>query len=177
MIKIVTNTTCNLPPELFERYQIITVPVNIQFGQETFQEGVNIHPDTFHQRIETEGVLPTTSQPSIGQFYQTFEALAADGSEILSIHLTSKISKAWQAAVTAAKRISDRANVTVLDSLTGSVGLGFMMREAAQLLAISIAVHLGLGSVGFVTYPARGIGFGLAYKENLFWTKKCLKRF
>lgn len=134
MIKIVTDTTCDLPADLFDRYRISVVPINIQFGQTTLREGIDIQPDAFYQRIETTGSLPTTSQPSVGQFCERFEALAADGSEILAIHLTSKLSGTWQSATLAARQVADRVKVTVLDSMTSSVGLGLLVREAAQLV-------------------------------------------
>jgi DegV family protein with EDD domain len=134
MIKIVTDTTCDMPSAWFSQYHITTIPMNIQFGLETFQEGVTITQKAFYQRIEMEGVLPTTSQPSVGEFTELYEALATDGSEILSIHLTSKLSGTWQSAFLAAKQLQDKIKVSVLDSLTGSPGLGFMVREAAQLI-------------------------------------------
>lgn len=141
MIKIVTDSTCDLPLEWLDRYQITVVPVNIQFGLETFQEGVTITPELFYQRINASGLLPTTSQPSLGQFCQVYETLAADGSEILSIHLTSKLSGTWQAATQAARQLQAHHKVTVLDSLTSSAGLGFMVREAAQLAEVGLTVE------------------------------------
>ena len=134
MIKIVTDTTCDMPSVWFSQYYITTIPMNIQFGLGTFHEGINITQRTFYQRIEAEGVIPTTSQPSVGEFTELYEALAADGSEILSIHLTSKLSGTWQSAFLAAKQLQGKIKVSVLDSLTGSPGLGFMVREAAQLI-------------------------------------------
>ncbi len=133
MLKIVTDTTCNLPPAWFNQYRITIVPFNIQFGLETFREGLDISPTTFYNRIQTEQALPTTSQPAIGDFIDTYRQLAADGSEIISIHVTSKLSGAWQAAVLAARQLHGQVTVHVVDSLTGSVGLGLMVREAAQL--------------------------------------------
>jgi fatty acid-binding protein DegV len=63
VIKIVTDTTCDLPDDWLKRYNITVVPINIQFGLETFREGITIHPGTFYQRINATGQLPTTSQP------------------------------------------------------------------------------------------------------------------
>jgi DegV family protein with EDD domain len=134
MIKIVTDTTCDLPPGWFDRYNITRLPINIQFGLETFQEGVTITAPTFYDRIEREGTLPTTSQPSVGEFSQIYETLSADGSEILSIHVTGKLSGTCQTACLAAKQGEAKYKVHVLDSLTGSVGLGLLVREAAQLV-------------------------------------------
>lgn len=133
MIKIITDTTCDLPPAWFETYQITTIPMNIQFGLDSFQEGITIDADTFYRRIEDEQALPTTSQPSVGQFMELYQKLAADGSEILSIHLTSNLSGTWQSASLAAQKLAGDVKITVFDSLTGSPSLGFMVREAAQL--------------------------------------------
>ena len=133
MIKIVTDTTCDLPLAWLSQYQLTVVPINIQFGLETFHEGQTMGPEAFYQRINMEGTLPTTSQPSVGEFSQIYQTLAADGSEILSIHVTSKLSGTWQSAMLAARQLQDRVKVSVVDSLTGSVGLGLMVREAAQL--------------------------------------------
>lgn len=140
MIKIVTDTTCDLPPDWLSRYNITTVPINIQFGLETYREGETIDPETFYRRISSEGQLPTTSQPSVGQFKAVYEALAADGNEILSIHVTSKLSGTCQTATLTANQLDDKIKVTVLDSLTGSVGLGLMVREAAQLVEAGLSV-------------------------------------
>lgn len=134
MIKIVTDTACNLPAAWLEQYQITRIPFNIQFGLETFREGIDLTPETFYRRIQTEARLPTTSQPAVGEFIQAYETLSNEGEcELLSIQLTSRLSGAWQAARLAADRVSDRIKVHVIDSRTGSVGLGLMVREAAQL--------------------------------------------
>jgi DegV family protein with EDD domain len=132
VIKLVTDSTFDLAESWRRRYPITVVPVNIQFGLETFQERVNLEAETFYSRIKSSGSLPTTSQPAVGEFKAIYERLGADGSEILSIHLTSKLSGTWQTALLAAQQVT--AKVTVLDSLTGSVGLGLMVREAAELV-------------------------------------------
>jgi DegV family protein with EDD domain len=136
MVKIVTDSTCDLPLAWLSQYQITVVPINIQFGLETFREGQTIGPQTFYQRIKRDGLLPTTSQPSVGEFSQIYQTLAADGSEILSIHVTSKLSGTWQSAILAARQLRDQVKVRVMDSLSGSVGLGLLVREAAQLAQV-----------------------------------------
>ncbi len=144
-IKIVTDTTCDLPNDWLKRYNITRIPVNIQFGLETFQEGFTIDPGTFYKRINSEGLLPTTSQPALGEFSAVYNDLAANNSQILSIHITSKLSGTWQAATLVAKQLQNKVDITVLDSWTGSVGLGLMVREAAQL------VETGLSTVEIIT--------------------------
>jgi DegV family protein with EDD domain len=147
LVKIVTDTACNLPAAWLEEYQITRIPFNIQFGLETFREGIDLTSETFYRRIQTEARLPTTSQPAVGEFIKAYETLGNEGeSELLSIQLTSQLSGAWQAARLAADRVSDRIKVHVIDSLTGSVGLGLMVREAAQL------VQNGLGPAEIVPH-------------------------
>lgn len=141
MIKIVTDTTCDLPSDWLNRYNITRVPVNIQFGLETFQEGVTISPQTFYDRIQAEGTLPTTSQPSVGEFSQVYETLTDEDEEILSIHLTSKLSGTWQTAMMTANQLKDRIRIRVVDSLTGSVGLGLLVREAAQWVEAGLSIE------------------------------------
>ncbi len=140
MLKIVTDTTCDLPQGWFDQYNITQIPINIQFGLENFKEGISITSDNFYSRINQGNSLPTTSQPSVGEFCELYKSLAADGSHILSIHITSKLSGTWQSAMLAAKQLKDQARVTVFDSLTGSVGLGLMVRDAAQLAQTGLAV-------------------------------------
>ena len=140
MIKIVTDSTCDLPKAWFTRYNITVVPINIQFGKHTYREGMDIDPETFYSQINDQGELPTTSQPSIGEFQEIYESLAADGSEILSIHVTSKLSGTWQTAALTARQLKGSIKIAPVDSQTGSVGLGLMVREAAQLVTAGLTV-------------------------------------
>jgi DegV family protein with EDD domain len=140
LIKIVTDSTCDMPADWIQRYRVNVVPVNIHFDLDSFQEGVNLTPAQFYDRINRSGSLPTTSQPAVGEFKKIFERLSADGSEILSLHLTSKLSGTWQAATLAARQLNTQAKITVFDSWTGSAGLGFMVREAAQMAKAGQAV-------------------------------------
>ena len=117
------------------------VPINIQFGTHTYRDGIDIQPAGFYARINHDGELPTTSQPSIGEFREIYQDLAADGSDILSIHVTSKLSGTYQTAVLAARQLAPGVKVTVVDSLTGSVGLGLMVREAVQLVEAGLSVE------------------------------------
>ncbi len=133
MIKIVTDSTCDLPAELYTRHDLTVVPINIQFGVETFQEGVNIDRATFYRRIDETGQIPTTSQPSVGQFKEAYQALIDRGAtEIISMHVTAKLSGTCRSAEMAAREVSD-AKIHVFDSACGSAGLGFMALEAARM--------------------------------------------
>ena len=140
MIKIVTDSTCDLPGGWCVTNNVTVVPINIQFGTDTYRDGVDIKPEGFYSRINNEGELPTTSQPSVGQFRETYQTLAADGSNILSIHVTSKLSGTYQAAMLAARQLGHGIQITIVDSLTGSVGLGLMVQEAVRLAEAGLKV-------------------------------------
>ena len=100
-IKIVTDSTADIPEELLERYDIRLVPINIQFAAETCQEGIDIDRPTFFRRLDEVDYMPTSSQPSPGQFVEVYEELAEQGHSIISLHVTSKHSGTYQSAVLA----------------------------------------------------------------------------
>lgn len=131
MIKIVTDSTVNLPDEVLARYDIRTVPIAIQFGLETFEEDVDIDRDMFYRKIEEMGIVPTSSQPATGRFTDVYQELTAGGHQILSIHITSKHSGTYQSAILARSLVPE-AQVEVFDSASISLGTGYMVLEAAQ---------------------------------------------
>jgi DegV family protein with EDD domain len=136
MIRIVTDTTCDLPEDLLKQHHIAVVPINIQFGQETYEEGISLSKDEFYRKVEELNMVPMTSQPSLGQYIAAYTALAAepDTEAILSVHITSHLSGTYAAAVLAASQMPpDGPPITVFDSLSGSMGLGFMVLEAAEM--------------------------------------------
>jgi len=131
MIKIVTDSTANLSDETLARYDIRTAPIAIQFGQESYEEDVDIDRDMFYRKIEEMGILPTTSQPATGRFTEVYRDLTAAGHEILSIHITSKHSGTYQSAKLA-RSLVPGAQVEVFDSASISLGTGYMVLEAVR---------------------------------------------
>jgi DegV family protein with EDD domain len=134
MIKIATDSTCDLPPGFFEDYDITVVPINIQFGTDSYEEGITIDRETFVRKIDEMGILPTTSQPSAGQFEQYYDKLREEGAtDIISIHITAKLSGTYQSAVLAQEMMEGRVRVHPFDSTFGSIALGFMTMEASRM--------------------------------------------
>lgn len=133
MIRIVTDSTCDLPQELVDQYKIHVVPIPIQFGADTFLDGVTIDRPTFYERVEQDGVLPTTSQPPPNAFIEAYRKLAEQADEIISIHVTGKLSGTLNSAKMAAEAVADTIKVHVFDSWAGSGGLGFMCLDAARM--------------------------------------------
>ena len=135
MIKIVTDTTCDLPPAMVEEYDITMVPINIQFGTENYHEGVDIDRELFYRKIEEMGIIPTTSQPSVGELAEVYRRLAREeGADIIiSPHVTGKLSGTYQSARMATEEVADEVKVYPYDSLAGSAALGFMCVEASRM--------------------------------------------
>lgn len=141
MIKIVTDSTCDMPADWFREYDITVVPINIQFGSQTYSEGATIDQSTFYKMIEETGIFPTTSQPSVGECTQVYRRLAKEADSIISIHVTGNLSGTCQSAEMAKREVADEVEVHVFDTLGGSAGMGFMCVEAARLIQAGKSVE------------------------------------
>lgn len=133
--RIVTDSTCDLPPELIEEHSITVMPLYINFGKQGYLDGVEITRQEFYNRLPDYNPPPTTATPSIEAFLETYERLANDGAkEILSIHISEKLSATVNVARKAAEQFKS-IPVTVLDSMQISLGTGFVVLEAARSIA------------------------------------------
>ena len=149
-IAIVTDTDSSLPPELAAQYGIYLVPINVHFGQECFESGVDIDEIALFERVDREQKLPTTSAPTPGKFLEIYHRAFDDGAdEVLCFCVSSEISATYTAALAACEGIPD-APITVVDSRNISMGQGFMALEAAKAVqsgasceeAIAAAQHV-----------------------------------
>ena len=130
-VKVVTDSTADLPPELAEALGITVVPLNVHFGEATFRDGVDLTPDQFFQRLSSSKVMPKTSQPSVGAFTDVYTDLAGQGHEILSVHISAKLSGTCNSAVQAIQEVPD-AKVELVDSLGASIWLALVAVAAAR---------------------------------------------
>ena len=105
-IKIITDSTSDLPLDLAESLGVTIVPANVIFGQEQFKDRVEMTPAQFYERLVDSPVHPTTSAPSIGQFVEAYESVAPDADGIVSIHVSAKLSATYNAAVQASEQVS-----------------------------------------------------------------------
>ena len=134
-VKLVTDSTCNLPAHLMALYDIRVAPVTIRFGMDVYKADVEINTAEFYQKIAAGGVLPQTSQPSAGEFAQLYNTLADEGAdEIISVHVAARLSGTWQSAMLAASQVRERVQVYVVDSMAGSAPIGWMLADAAKLI-------------------------------------------
>ncbi|MBI2872094.1 MAG: DegV family protein [Chloroflexi bacterium] len=132
-IKVVTDSTADLPRELAQELDITVVPLNVHFGTQVFLDGVEIASEEFFRRLTSESVLPTTSQPSVGAMVQVYRDLAAEHSEIVSVHISSKLSGTVNSALQAARELEgSKKKVEVVDSAQASAALGLVVVAAAR---------------------------------------------
>ena len=132
-VRIVTDSTSDIPAPLASELGISVVPLSVIFGDEVFREGIEITHDLFYDKLVRSKVLPTTSAPSVGDFLEVYERVLKETDEIVSIHLSSKLSATYNNACQAAKQLVDKgAHIEVLDSLSVSFGLLFMSAAAAR---------------------------------------------
>lgn len=136
MIRIVTDSTCDLPEGQLAQLDLRVVPIHLLFGSEEYQEGVTLGYHEFFDKVNKLGIVPKTSQPSPGDFSQVYRQLASEGATtILSLHVTGRLSGTVRSAQMAAELVKNEVEVRVFDSLAGSAALGFMVLEAQELLA------------------------------------------
>jgi len=130
-IKIVTDSTADIPKELAAGLEITIVPCNVHFGLETYRDGIDLSKEEFYTRLKTSPTLPTTSAPAEGLFEATYRQLASETDQIISIHLASALSAIYNSACLGVEAISD-AEITLIDSGQASMGLGWLVIAAAR---------------------------------------------
>lgn len=134
-VAVVTDSTADIPPELIAEHDIHVVPLAVRIGGQVYRDRVTITPREFMRRLVETGEFPTTSQPSVGEFQDLYDELAADHDGIISIHLSSRLSGTFQSARMASEHLNGRILISVLDSRSASMGLGFPVLYAARLAA------------------------------------------
>jgi DegV family protein with EDD domain len=135
MVKVVTDSTAYLEPEVAEELGISIVPLNIHFGDETLRDGIDITATEFFRRLDRSLEMPTSSPPSRSTFEKVYSELGKTTDEIISIHISGKLSQTYAVANAAAAPLLGRCNIVVTDSLTTSLGLGILTTAAAKAAA------------------------------------------
>lgn len=136
-IALVTDSTCSIPTELIQKYNITVAPQVLIWGQETLEDGVDITPSQFYTRLKKATVMPTTSQVTVAKFLEVYKNLLDQDFQVLSILLSSKLSGTVNSAVQAKAMLSPDAPIEIIDSNTTAMAMGF------QLLAVARAVEQG----------------------------------
>ncbi|MBI5031452.1 MAG: DegV family protein [Chloroflexi bacterium] len=135
MIRIVTDSTCDLPAEVIAKYGIRVVPLYINIGDKGYLDGVEITREEFYRNLPTYPVHPTTAASSPEKYRKVYDELAREGAtQVLSIHISSALSAVIDTARVAAQETKS-VPVTVFDSRQLSLGTGFLVETAAKLAA------------------------------------------
>jgi DegV family protein with EDD domain len=133
MLHVVMDGAGDMPSGWKEDFEIDVIPINIQFGQKSYLQGIEMSNDDFYQLADQTGTVPKTAQPSPQQFIDFYRKIAQPGEAILSMHVTSKLSGTFDSAKLAAQEVKDEFRVYPLDSMSGSAALGYMCKEARLL--------------------------------------------
>jgi DegV family protein with EDD domain len=133
-IALVTDSTCSMPQELIDKYNITVAPQVIIWGKETFEDGVDITPDEFYTRLKKASVMPSTSQATIGKFLEIYKNLLDQDYQILSILISSKLSGTVNSAVQAKAMLPPDAPVEIIDSNSTAMALGFHVLTVARAI-------------------------------------------
>ncbi|MDI6870557.1 MAG: DegV family protein [Bacillota bacterium] len=143
-LAIVTDSTSDLPDDLLRRYEITAIPLTVDVGGRSYRDRVDLAPDQFYDLLEAQKGVHRTSQPSPGVFLDVYRQLVKTGKKVIAIHLSSVLSGTCRTAELARQHLIDQGvageeDVTVVDSLNGSMGMGW------QVLAAAEAAGLGKG--------------------------------
>ena len=132
--KVITDSTSYIPADLLEELDITVIPLSVHFPDESFLE-TEVDYDYFYQKIDTGGVIPTSSQPSAGEINRVFRRFLEEGRDILAIFLSSLMSGTYENALSSREQLLEEfpeARITVLDSRTNCMSLGYPVLEAAR---------------------------------------------
>jgi len=130
-VAVLTDSTSSLPSDVLLRYSISSIPLIVIWGEESLKDGVDIQPSEFYERLKTAKVMPSTSQPSPQAFVDMYKPLLDSGYDIVSIHISSKLSGTVDSALQA-KAMLSADNIEIVDSLSTSIAMGYPVIEVAR---------------------------------------------
>lgn len=131
-VRVVTDSAADIPPDLVRALNITVVPLNLLVGDDVYQEGVDMDADTFYREVLPGPVLPTTAQPTAGAFAEVYQALARETNEIISIHISTKLSGTCQSALLGRRSAPQGCRIEVVDSQHLSMAQGLLVLVAAR---------------------------------------------
>ena len=134
-VKVVTDSNAYLEPEDIARLGIAVVPNRVHLGTKTYREGLDITPQDFLRLLATTRSLPTTSAPPPQEFADLYIKIGKQTDQILSIHVSSKLEETYSSALSASAGLLARSRIAVVDSLSTSLGLGILVKVAAEAAA------------------------------------------
>lgn len=135
LIKVVTDSTADIPEELIAKWDITIVPLKVHFGTRSYLDGLTITAAEFYDKLRGQEELPTTSQPSPSEFVEAYQKIAREAGEdvqIISLHLSSVLSGTYQSAKMAQNMLADSIDIEVIDSKKASYVLGMIVTSVAE---------------------------------------------
>jgi len=132
-VKIITDSTADLPPQVAQELGITVVPVYLRFGEKVYRDGIDMGHDEFYRKLAEGSVQPATSQPTPADFAYAYKKLSKESDEMVSIHVTGKLSGTCNAALQGSRELVESGcRIEVIDSLSTSMGLGMIAMAAAR---------------------------------------------
>lgn len=132
-VRIVVDSTADIPQDIRERLGIEMVPLKVHFGNETYLDSVTLHAEQFFNMLPQAKEMPTTSQPSPVDFQEVYKRLLNEpDTAIISIHLSSALSGTYQSAMLAKSMLGEESGITIVDSKTASLGIGMLAMAASE---------------------------------------------
>lgn len=135
-IKITADSTCDLTPELVEKYHITITPLSVTCGGESFKDGVDITPDSLYEKIEASGQLATTAAVNVQEYIDVFSEALREHDAVIHFTISSAMSACYQNACIAAEEMG---NVWVIDSQNLSTGIAHLVLDACELASGGMA--------------------------------------
>lgn len=160
---VVTDSTADIDSSIAERYGVSVVPLTVTIGDESFADG-QLTQEEFFERMGHAAALPTTSQPPVGAFVEAYERALATAEQVISVHVSHKLSGTIESARQAAERFG--GTVHVFDSLNLSWALGWQVIGAAEAAAEGLSAHAALERLERIRERVRLV-VGLDSLENL----------
>lgn len=130
-VKIVTDSTSDIPSELATKLNIAVIPLTVFFGEQAYKDGIDLTNDEFFEKLTSGDVLPRTTQPTVGEFVEIYRPLVEAGDEIVSVHVSSKLSGTINSAQSAAQEFPN-AKIEIVDSGLASLALAMVAKAAAE---------------------------------------------
>ena len=131
-VKVVVDSTSDIPAQLAKEWDITIVPTYVVFGGKSYRDRLDISEDEVYTRLDHDSVFPTTSVPSPQDFADVYNKLADETDEIISIHLTSKESGVYNSALLGRELVKKKCHIEVIDSLTVAMSCGILAIAAAK---------------------------------------------
>lgn len=132
-VAVAVDSTAYIPEELIDKYNLHVIPLHVNWEGQSLRDNVDIKPDAFYRKLTQAKEMPTTSQPSAGEFFDFYSQIAETAESIVSIHISSELSGTIASAHAAAKLMEDFP-IEIVDSRSTSMGLGYLALAAAQAI-------------------------------------------